>query len=284
MVSVVVGHRATSVTIVGHGLEIPERFKLAPGIHVQPEVPTFEVEVAAEGCQTPHELFAVLSMRDIATFSIEVTHKGGPSALGAKAWNALWDFHLLSVASGSPAFPLFTVSAGTNYTEFAISNRNLIVNPVEQLTRVTNEQLTWARASRRRFNSLISDERFGVAMRYFGNSHYLFDVESRVMLLWAGIEALLAVDAEQSRRIALYCALMLDEDSAAKARYYDAVKKAYGVRSRVVHGKRLTKAARAEAYTTASDILVRLLAKAVNLGRVPTQKDFDAVATAAKLK
>lgn len=120
-------------------------------------------------------------------------------------------------------------------------------------------------------------------MRYFGNSHYLFDFESRVMLLWAGIEALLEVDAEQSRRIALYCAIMLDADAAAKARYYDAVKKAYGVRSRVVHGKRLTKAARAKAYSTASDILVALLAKAVNLGRVPTQKELDAAATAGKL-
>ncbi|HUE80390.1 MAG TPA: hypothetical protein VMN38_12275 [Sphingomicrobium sp.] len=269
---------------MGHGLEIPERFKLAPGIHVQPNIPAFSPEVAAEGCQTPHELFAVLSMRDIATFSIEVEHKGGPGALGTKAWNALWHFHLLSVACGSPAFPLFTVSEGTNFTEFGVSNRNLIVNPVEQLKAVTVQQLAWARRSRSRFDRLVRDARFGVAIRYFGNSHYLFDMESRVMLLWAGIEALLEVEAEQSRRIALYCALMFDSDVAAKARQYERVKKAYGVRSRVVHGKRLTQAARRESYSTGSEILVRLLAKAVDLGRVPTQKELDSLATSGKLK
>lgn len=83
-------------------------------------------------------------MRDIATFSIEVEHTGGSAALGTRAWNALWDFHLLSVATGSPAFPLFTVSEGTNYTEFGVSNRNLIV-PVEQIRAATVEQLVWAR-------------------------------------------------------------------------------------------------------------------------------------------
>lgn len=284
MVSVVIGHHATSVTIVGHGLVVPERFKLAPGIHVQPDIPAFTPEVAAQGCQTPHELFAVLSMRDIASFSIEVEHKEGPAALGTKAWKALWDFHLLSVACGSPAFPLFTVSEGTDFTEFGVSNRNLIVNPVEQLKAATVQQLTWARRSRRRFGRLVRDTRFGVAMRYFGNSHYLFDMESRVMLLWAGIETLLEVEAEQSRRIALYCALMCEGDGAAKARQYELVKKAYGVRSRVVHGKRLTQAARREAYSTGTEILVRLLAKAVNLGRVPTQKELDRLASSGKLK
>jgi hypothetical protein len=225
-----------------------------------------------------------MTMRDIATFSIEVQLKGSGSALADKAWNSLWDFHLLSVACGSPAYPLFTMSEGVEHTEFSVSNRNLIVNPLPQITTATTAQLAWARTNRRKFVRLIDDARFGVAMRYYGNSHYLHDLESRVMLLWAGIEALLDVDTEQSRRIALYCALMRNGNAPSRTDYYNIVKKAYGVRSRVVHGKRLTQAAKAEAYKTASDILIALLARAVELGRVPTQKEFDAAALARQLK
>ena len=124
---------------------------------------------------------------------------------------------------------------------------------------------------------------FSAAMRCYGNAHSLPDHDVRIMLLWAGIEGLLNVDAELSRRLALYSAIMHDGDSDEKFAYYDRVKKAYGVRSRAVHGSGLTKAKVAAGSAEAGAILVGLLAKCVELGRVPTASELDRLAISSSV-
>ena len=282
-VSIVVGEGATSAVIVGHGLELTEPFELAPGLTLLPGVPDFTDEQAREGCEHDYELFAVLSMRNIGTFSIEIRDDGGPERLASKTWNALWDFHLLSIGAGAPAFPLFTFSPSQDTLVFGVSNPNLLIRPLDRLAPLSSEQLNWARQAKENFEKLVGDSAFALAMRYFGNSHYLLDLESRVMLLWAGIEALLNVDSELSRRVALYAAILLDSDHDAKVEHYNLVKKAYGIRSRIVHGSSVEEGVRLEAYQTASRILAALLRKVVELGRVPSVKELDAVAVAGAL-
>jgi len=60
------------------------------------------------------------------------------------------------------------------------------------------------------------------AARAYGNAHYLFDFDTRIMLLWAGIEDLLSVDAELSRRLALYAALLHKGTPAEKIAHFDS--------------------------------------------------------------
>jgi hypothetical protein len=277
MVGVVAAGSAKSIIITGHGFTIPARFELLPGVYVDPKVPDLNHEAVASSCESIRDQAAIITMHEIATFALEVEHAEGGKPLATKAWNRLWDFHLLSLASASPCFMLYSVSFGKK-PAYAVVNRNLIINPFDELTPITLSQLGWAKHHLSKFEQLVKDQRFSSAMRYYGNSHYLFDFDARIMLLWAGIEGLLDVDAELSRRLALYAAVMFDGTPQEKADYFDAVRKSYGVRSRVVHGSKPPAEKLKEGYDQASRILVRLLAKCVELGRVPTPAELDRLA------
>lgn len=98
------------------------------------------------------------------------------------------------------------------------------------------------------------------------------------MLLWAGIEGLLSVDAELSRRLALYTALLFDGSPEEKANYFERVKKAYAIRSRAVHGAGLKKDKLEEGVREAGQILIGLIAKCVELGRIPSPSELDRLA------
>jgi len=118
-------------------------------------------------------------------------------------------------------------------------------------------------------------------MRCYGNAQLLPEHDVRIMLLWAGIEGLLSVDAELSRRLALYAALLFDGSPDEKAGYFDTVKKAYALRSRAVHGTTLKKPKLEEGSRTAGRILIGLIAKCVELGRVPSPSELDRLAVSA---
>jgi hypothetical protein len=263
--------------LVGHGLRISEPTKLRPGVIVTPDVPsifTAEIEICAD---TDAERFAIASMGSLAQFSIQVSDEQGGKKLANKAWNSLWDFHLLSVSCGHPCFPLYSVSTGDSAAISAI-NRNLVIHSLGTQEEITSAQLGWAAKNAEKFSKLIADPRFALAMRYYGNSHYLFDLDMRIMLLWAGIEGLLDVDAEHSRRVSQYAAVMLDKSKDEKVEYAARVRKAYGLRSRVVHGSKPKRPDLEKGYTDAAEMLIRLLSKCVALGRVPTRKELDTIA------
>ncbi|WP_327691120.1 hypothetical protein, partial [Aurantimonas sp. C2-4-R8] len=106
----------------------------------------------------------------------------------------------------------------------------------------------------------------------------------RIMLLWSGIEGLLSVDGELTRRIALYSALMIEGSHDEKLRWFAEIKKAYGVRSKAVHGGTASKQILQDGYQQASRILVRLLVRCVELGRVPTPSELDAQTLRVRFK
>lgn len=200
--------------------------------------------------------------------------KGG-KALATRAWNRLWDFHLLSLASKSPAFILFSASSGAAGTTYSVTNRNLILSPLGEIKTLGDAELSWVKDYEPNFRDLITVDRFSAAMRYFGNAHYLFDLDHRIMLLWAGIEGLLQVDAEHSHRIALYSAILSRGTDEEKLTRFKSVKAAYSLRSRVVHGAKPKKAKLERGYAEATDLLATLLARCVELGRVPERDEFD---------
>jgi hypothetical protein len=120
-------------------------------------------------------------------------------------------------------------------------------------------------------------------MRYFGNAHYLFDLDSRIMLLWAGIEGLLDVGSELRNRIALHATIMFDGDAAEKAAYFKKLRDAYDTRSKVVHGRVKHQKELEASYHFATLVLSRLLSKCVELGRIPTASELDHLALSAKV-
>lgn len=279
MVKIVAAKDATSVLITGMGLLIDSWQELAPGLIVGPYNDELDPKVVAPGCETLHEYAAVLSMSELATFAIEVTHPEKGNHLATKAWNALWDFSLLALACQSPCFSLYSQSTSSaDRNSFAVANRNLIIRAVGAPYSVRPEQLAWAHERRDDFLNLIADQRFSRSLRYYNNSHYLPDLDARIMLLWAGIEGLFGVEAELSYRLAVYASLLLGGTSDERAKRLSEVRKSYSIRSRVVHGSAPADDKLKECYHSTAVLLAGLLAKCVELKRVPDSAELDRAA------
>ncbi len=279
MVSIAVG-LGNEIHIVGHGLTVTEEFALAPGITLSPATAMQTSSFASSTSQLQTHA-AILTMEGLADFSLRVEHPEGGEALAARAWNALWLFSLLSLAFRSPVIPLYSHSKGRG---FAIANRNLVIQRLSRIHAAAPEPLAWAAASLDRFNSLLDNPQFQAAQRYYNNAHYLFDDDAKIMLLWAGIEGLLGVDAEISRRIALHAAILLDGTPEEKAALFLAVRRAYALRSKVVHGAGMDPKRLSFAYEFAGELLVNVLRKMVDLGRIPSIAELDRLATSASIQ
>ncbi len=281
MVGIIADALTTEIVILGHGLTVAERSEVSPGVFLEPSVPKVDLTAASTSSRDFRDYSASVTASELATFSLEV--RGGKGQeLVSKAWNALWFFHLLSLACSAPCFSLCAIARG-RAEQYSAANRNVIFRPLPLIATATPPQITWAKANLPSFDRLISEPVFSSAMRCYGNAHYLFDFDTRIMLLWAGIEGLLAVDAELNRRLALYAALLHKGSTAEKIAYFKEVKKAYAIRSRTVHGGKATPEKLRLGYQASSSILVRLLARCVELGRVPSTDELDALAVSQTL-
>ena len=267
--------------MVGHGITVGVEREIAPGISVSPAAPTIEASFGSRTVGELRETFNVMAMEPLADFSLLISHPDGGSPLAAKAWNALWVFHLLALACRRPVMSLYT--AADSGTRFTLANRNLVIHRLPTVGPALPIDLDWASAHFDAFNNLLKIERFQHAVRYYGNAHYLFDDDAKIMLLWAGIEGLLGVDAELRRRIALHAAILFDGTADEKAVYFARVRKGYDVRSKVVHGTGAQREDLKLGYALASEVLLALLRKCVELGRVPSAAELDALAASASL-
>ena len=281
MVGIFADANTTEIVILGHGLTIPERSELAPGILLEPSAPKVDLVAASASSRNSRDYLASVTASELATFCLRV-QSGTGKDLVERAWNALWLFHLLSLACASPCFSLCAIAKGKSEI-YSAANRNVILGPLPVIAAASPAQIAWARESSAKFDRLVSDPAFSSAMRCYGNAHYLYDLDTRIMLLWAGIEGLLAVDAELNRRVALYAALMHKGSAEEKTAHFQAVKKAYAIRSRAVHGGKASPEKLKTGYQAASSILVGLLARCVEIGRVPSADELDALAVAQNL-
>src|SRR5882757_6741866 len=111
MVSVVASDSAHSLFIVGHGIKVHSSFELASGVFVEPTIPSFEMQDAADGCAYFTDYSAVITGRELADFSLRVESEQSGQPLAVKGWNALWNFHLLSLAAQSPVCSIFSMTS-----------------------------------------------------------------------------------------------------------------------------------------------------------------------------
>lgn len=282
MVGVRIGEGTTEIVILGHGLTVSETIELSPGIHLEPTVPPIDLNAASSSSDTLVDYLMAVAATRLANFCLRVTGETGPE-LVTKAWNALWLFHLLSLACSTPCFSLCVVANGQS-EKYTAANRNVVLTPLPVIAQASSVQIAWAKANLGKFEELVGNEAFSSAMRCYGNAHYLFDLDTRVMLLWAGIEGLLRVEAELSRRVALYAAILHPGTPEEKGVYFNDIKKAYAIRSSAVHGGKPNQAKLKAGYESASKILLGLLVRCVELGRVPASTELDALAVAQNLR
>jgi hypothetical protein len=278
MTSVVASADSKSAFIAGHGILVSAEFELAPGIIVRPSPPHFDLNVIADGCKTLGEYAIILAMMEFASFYLEIQDESGGKELATKAWNSLWLFPLLALGCHSPCTSLYSWS-GSQKVQFAVATPHTAFRRATEPVQASNDQLTWARANLKSFESLQKDETFTTSLMSYTNSHHLFGHRSRIMQLWSGIECLFKVNSEIARTLAMYSALLLEQaDAGLRYELFKEVKKDYGTRSKVVHGNSVTNDALEDAYLRASNLLARLLSRCVELSRVPSIEELDRAA------
>ena len=279
MTRIVSSKSATRTFVVGYGIRLSEDFRLAPGLTLLSDLPEFSLDDLAKGTEHFADYASCVLMKEIGSFTLRVEGSEPGEPMAVKTWNSLWSFSLLTIACSTHCIPLFTKSAGL----FSVSNRNRFISPRFDVVEPSVEDLEWASANFDRFGALIDDQNFSRAIRYLTNSHYLDDVDARIMLLWAGIECLLGVESELRNRIGLYAAILHDGTAQEKLAHQKAVRDAYTLRSKVVHGRGKSDTALITGYSLATSILSRLLRKCVELGRVPSTAELDAAAAGGSL-
>lgn len=277
MVGIYVPDDVQSVFIVGHGLRLTSDYELSERITLIRTFPKFNYRNAADGCENFADFASVVLGERLANFALRVDCAVSAGNLAARSWNALWDFHLLSLAARRPVCSLFSITQGAK-ERYRSANRGLIRQAFECVKKIEEEDLGWAKANKSKFDSLIANSAFSSAMRCYGNAHHLPDLDMRIMLIWSGIERLLGVDAELSRRISLYSSMIIPGTQEERIGNFNHVKKLYNVRSKVVHGADTTKSVLRDGYQGASDLLSKLLRRCVEIGRVPTSMELDELA------
>lgn len=144
MVGVAAGEGSQSIVLIGHGLSIAEEYELAPGIMLSPTVPSLDLSLTVNGCASFVDYAATVHGHEIASFSIIVTEIAGGRQLVTKAWNALWIFRLLGLASRCPVRSLYSVSDGEK-PHFVAANPVPIMPPLEKNAHLSEIQLRWAK-------------------------------------------------------------------------------------------------------------------------------------------
>jgi len=267
---------------VGHGLSVAARSQIAPNVCLEPAVFSVRAEDLQNHTRGHFEHAAILEMGSLADFGVVVEGVGG-KAISNRAWNAQWLFGLLSVATRRVCCPLFSFSDEPDAL-YSLINRNLWVHPHGEPHLLLEEERLWISHHLPAFDSLLAGApQFASAVRAYTNSHYLPDLEMRVMLLWAGVEGLLGVGSELRRRLALHAALLLGGTHSSRLQSYAEVKRAYDDRSKVVHGGSISRERTAAAYEYVAKLLPDLLCRCIEIGRVPGSAEFDALAVAGDI-
>jgi hypothetical protein len=218
MPGIYAGKGATRMMLIGHGINIISDHELSAGTYLCPVHFTIKAEELETRTDSALESAAILAMGGQATFAIRIEEPSGGEALAVRSWNALWLFGFLSLGCKTPCYPLFAFT-NEDDARYSLVNRNLVVRPREQVQSLSEAQVIWLRTYYDNYDHLTKDERFSAALRAYNNAHYLFDLDQRMMLLWAGIEGLLGVDGELRRRIALHAAILMKERRKKKSTF-----------------------------------------------------------------
>jgi hypothetical protein len=140
----------------------------------------------------------------------------------------------------------------------------------------TQEDAGWIRKHFDTFNRLAAEsEAFRFALEAAVDWRFAKERRSAIARLWTGIEALLGVNSELVYRISLYSSCLLAQRGMARKQKFEEVKRLYGLRSKVVHGEKLSDERLSQAMSDSFHLLRDLLLVGVERGKPITASEVD---------
>ena len=152
----------------------------------------------------------------------------------------------------------------------------LLIDSNSRNDQVSDEDTGWIYKSFGTFNRLASEsEAFRLALEAAIDWRYTKEPRIAIGRIWAGIEALFGISSELVYRISSLCASLLEQRGAPRKARFHAVKRLYGLRSKAVHGERLSQGQLESAMNDSYMLLRELLVLTIERGSVLTGNDLD---------
>jgi len=142
---------------------------------------------------------------------------------------------------------------------------------------VSTEDCRWVSENLVGLLKLRADQEFHFALECLSESYVQESWRLAATVLWAGIEALVQVSAEVTYRLSLSVAALLEQPGPERLATFKMVKKLYGMRSRAVHGAHVAEDDLRKHVLLARSILERCLQEIVEIGKVPSVADLEAL-------
>lgn len=138
------------------------------------------------------------------------------------------------------------------------------------------DDASWVRNHFDTFNRLAAEsEPFRFALEAAIDWRFAKEPRSAVARLWGGIEALFGINSELVYRISLYSACLLTQRGLSRKVKFEEVKRLYGMRSKVVHGEKLSDEKITQAMSDSFHLLRDLLLVGVERGKPITVTEVD---------
>jgi hypothetical protein len=267
--------------IIGLECEVPS-FDFAEQLVVFEEVeePPGEIELARALIQP--ELFGA-----IARYSHNITHQLRILEYEAKQQDyfnlAWWIISLIRVRSLAD----FLVPAASDHSWSVIAglgpktcNIQFIedvptAKKLTQSTPVSTADLIWISDHLAAFTRMLEIQNFRLAVECLTTHQHQSSDRMMAAMLWSGIEALFAIQAELSFRLATFIATLLEKPGKSRRDLYIRVKKLYGIRSKAVHGAKLSGQQIHEHIVEVRQLLSRLVCLMIDKGDVFSEQGIE---------
>ena len=258
-----------------------EDFEFLPGVHFQRvEDPPGEIELAA-ALKDP-ALFSA-----IGRYSHSIGHELAIETTDTPAQEnydrAWWCLSALRVRC-LPDLLVPAVADSSWSTMAAVPAKSCHAQLLEDSPRarklgaavdVTRGEFEWVANHVLAFRDLLEDTRFRIAVDSLTTHHHHENLRMMAAMLWAGIEALFAINAEISFRLALYIAVALEPRGAARLDAFKEAKRLYSVRSKAVHGATLKDDELLAHIVSVRKLLSRLLCSMTERASIPSAAELE---------
>ncbi len=245
--------------------------------------PPGEVELAAALRQK--SLFSAIGRYSGAIeFELAVDRETGLIDQGASnlAWSIISTLRILTLSE----FLVPCVADNSWSTIAAITDGTCNVHLLEDVPQarvfgkpknVTLENLKWIDDHLTNFMELTNYPNFYLAADSLCTHHQIGNERMVVAILWSGIEALFGINSELRFRVAAYVATILEPRGDTRLELYRRLKKLYDIRSKAVHGGKVSLKQLHEHIVEVRKLLSRLLCKFIEEKKIPTEEELDSL-------
>lgn len=284
-----------SLYIILKGLVKPERdFVLGPGIKIKPLSEKLSVfDLAAAGASGFKEWALLEPLCNDCNCEIESLNKTAITP-GYDILNRVWLATSLLVIRGySNILPLAAsdyswnlvagISKKKSNNQLPAFNGAILDYHVRYFNKSTNfktnlleEDEHWINDNFESFNNLAAKSvKFRLALESAIDWRFSYDTRIAISRIWTGIESLFGVSSELVFRISLLCSNLLEQDYLLRIKLFNKCKKLYGIRSKAVHGDKLSEDDLSTSLLDSDELLKQLLILCINNGHEFNEEDFE---------